>query len=163
MRLFSFEKRKLNGNVFECSALYRARSHGDMKKQTFLVRRINLMTLQLTELVLGLDAGPEADEPELSELSQSLLEDLREIGVESVESVHGSEAPPGSKGDVVTIAALAVTLAPKALKGLITMLQSWLTRHERTRLTLQKGDKKITVIGTLSKEQQQVIADWLHT
>jgi hypothetical protein len=41
------------------------------------------------------------------------------------------------------------------------MLQSWLTRHERTTLTLQKADQKITVTGTLSKEQEQVIRDWL--
>jgi hypothetical protein len=121
------------------------------------------MTAQFTELVVSLDAGSGADAQDLAELSQRLREDLREIGVESVESVRGSEAPRGSKGDAVTLAALAVTLAPAALKGLITLLQSWLTRHERTRLTLQRGDKKITVSGALSKEQQQVIADWLHT
>ena len=121
------------------------------------------MTAELTELTLSIGAGPAADEQELAELTQHLREDLLETRVESVERVHGVEAPAGSKGDPVTLASLLVTLAPTALTGLIAVLQSWLTRHERTSLTLQRGEQKITVTGALSKEQQQVIADWLHT
>lgn len=121
------------------------------------------MTAQPTELMLSIGAGPAADEQELAELTQHLREDLLETGVESVEQVRGAKAPAGSKGDAVTLATLAVTLAPTALTGLISMLQSWLTRHERTSVTLQKGDQIVTVTGTLSKDQQQLIADWLHT
>jgi hypothetical protein len=125
-------------------------------------RRSNLMTAPFTELVVSIGAGPEADDQQVAELSQHLREDLLGTDVESVEHLRGAQAPAGSKGDAVSLATLAVTLAPAALTGLITMLQSWLTRHERASITLQKGDQKVTVTGTLSKEQQQVIADWLH-
>ncbi len=121
------------------------------------------MTALPTELTFSIGAGPAADEQELAELTQHLRDDLLETGVESIEQLRGAEAPTGSKGDAVSLATLAVTLAPTALTGLFTMLQSWLTRHERTSITLQKGDQKVTVTGTLSKEQQQVIADWLHS
>jgi len=121
------------------------------------------MRRQPTELILSIGAEPAADAQELAELTHSLREDLVETGVESVEHVRGAEAPVGSKGDAVTLATLAVTLAPTALMGVITILQSWLTRHERTSITLQKGHQKVTVTGTLSKDQQQVIANRLHT
>ena len=120
------------------------------------------MSVVPTKLTLSIDTGPAADEQELAELTQNLRDDLLETGVESVEQVREAAAPAGSKGDAVTLATLAVTLAPTALTGLINMLQSWLTRHERTSVTLKWGDKVLTVTGTLSKEQQQVIADWLH-
>ncbi len=121
------------------------------------------MKRETSGLILCIDAGPTADEQELAELTQQLKEDLLETDVESVEQVRGAEAPVGSKGDPVTLAALAVTLAPIALKGMITILESWLTRHERTSITLQKGNLKVTMQGTLSKDQQQMIADWLFT
>ncbi|MFB3922952.1 MAG: hypothetical protein ACE145_14600 [Terriglobia bacterium] len=116
-----------------------------------------------TELMLTIGAGSAADEQELADLSQRLRDDLIEIGADSAQAVRVPEAPAGAKGDPASLATLAVTLAPAALTGLITMLQSWLTRHERTSLTLEKGDEKITVTGTLSRDQQRVIADWLKT
>ena len=121
------------------------------------------MRVQPTELMLSIGAGPAADQQELAELTQHLREDLLETGVESIEQLRGAEAPAGSKGDAVTLATLAVTLGPTVVAGLIAMLQSWLTRHERTTLTLQRGEQKITVTGTLSQEQQQLIRDWLHS
>lgn len=121
------------------------------------------MTTKSTQLIFSIGAEPGTDEHELAELTHSLREDLMETDVESVEQVRGAEAPGGSKGGAATLASLAVTLAPTALTGVITMLQSWLTRHERTTITLQRGDGTITVTGTLSPEQQRVIADWLRT
>jgi len=115
-----------------------------------------------SELTFNIERDLAADEQELEQLSQSLREDLLGLGVESVEQVHEGEAPAGSKGDALTLSTLVVTLAPTVLNGLITMLQSWLTRHERTSLTLQSKGRKITVKGELSKEQQKLITEWLH-
>jgi hypothetical protein len=120
------------------------------------------MSIVPTKLMLSIDAGSTADRQQLAELTQNLREDLMETGVESVEQFRGAEAPTGSKGDAVTLATIAVALAPTALTGLINMLQSWLTRHERTSITLKRGEEVLTVTGTLSKDQQQVIADWLQ-
>jgi hypothetical protein len=115
------------------------------------------------EITLSIGGEAAIDHEELSHLSESLREDLIEAGAESVERLRGGEAPAGSKGDPITLASLLATLAPAALTGLITMLQSWLTRHERATLTLQRGEEKITVAGTLSQDQRRVITDWLRT
>ena len=119
------------------------------------------MTERPTEITLSIGAEPTTDDQELAELTQHLREDLLETGADSVKQVYGGEAPAGTKGDAVTLATLAVTLAPTALTGVIAILKSWLTRHERTSLTLQKGNRKITVTGTISKEHEKVIAGWL--
>jgi hypothetical protein len=120
------------------------------------------MAPQPTELTFNIDRSLAADEQEVAELSQSLREDLVGLGVESVKQARGGEAPVGSKGDPLTLGTLVVTLGPTALAGLITILQSWLTRHERNSLTLQSKGRTITVKGPLSKDQQQVITEWLH-
>jgi hypothetical protein len=99
------------------------------------------------EITLSIGGEATIDHEELSRLSEGLREDLIEAGAESVEPLRGREAPAGSKGDPITLASLLVTLAPTALTGLIAVLQSWLTRHERATLTLQRGEEKITVGG----------------
>jgi hypothetical protein len=121
------------------------------------------MAEQTTSLILSIGAEPIDDTQEGAELAQLLMEDLLETGVESVEHVRDTETPAGAKGDPITLATLAVTLGPTALKGLMSALQSWLTRHERTSIVLIHGDRRIIVKGTLSKDQQQMIADWLHS
>jgi hypothetical protein len=116
------------------------------------------MTVLPTELTISIDAGPGADEQELAELTQHLRDDLLETGVEPVEQVRRAEAPAGSKGDAVTLATLAVTLAPIALREFMKALQTWLSRHERASVTVvESGGEKIVVTGSPSKEQQQVI------
>ena len=121
------------------------------------------MITKSAEITLSIGGEAAIDHEELSQLSESLREDLIEAGAESVERLRGGEPPAGSKGDPITLASLLATLAPAALTGLITMLQSWLTRHERATITLQRGEEKITVAGTLSQDQRRVISDWLRT
>jgi hypothetical protein len=121
------------------------------------------MTAEPAEITLSIGGEAATDQEELSRLSEGLRGDLIEAGAESVERLRGGEAPAGSKGDPITLASLLVTLAPTALTGLVAMLQSWLTRHERATLTLQRGEEKVTVAGALSQDQRRVITDWLQT
>lgn len=115
------------------------------------------------EITLSIGGEAAIDHEELSRLGEGLWEDLIEAGAESVRGLRGGEAPAGSKGEPITLVSLLVTLAPTALTGLIAMLQSWLMRHERATLTLQRGEEKITVAGSLSQDQRRVITDWLQT
>ena len=121
------------------------------------------MIAEPAEITLSIGGEAATDYEELSRLSEGLREDLIEAGAESVERLRGAEAPAGAKGDPITLASLLVTLAPTALAGLIAMLQSWLTRHDRATVTLQRGEDKITVAGALSQDQRRVIADWLQS
>ena len=112
-------------------------------------------------LNLSLDAGSQADLQESAELAQRLRQFLLNSDVESVDLVRAGAAPAGSKGDVVSLTTLAVTLAPVALTGVLTMLQSWLSRHERATVTVESGGAKLTLTGSLSAEQQKTVVAFL--
>lgn len=115
------------------------------------------MANQPAQLMLHIQAGPEADEEEVALLAHRLRENLLELDVEAVEPFRAGAAPVGAKGDPVTLATLAVTLAPMALTEVMKALQAWLSRHERASVSVESGGEKIVVTGSPSKEQQQLI------
>jgi hypothetical protein len=116
----------------------------------------------MPQLTLSVDAGQRADVQESAELARRLRQAVLEADVDRVDLVREGSVPSGAKGDAVTLATLAVTLAPVALTGLITMLQSWLTRHERATVTVESGGEKLTLTGSLSRDQQQTVAAFLE-
>ncbi len=87
------------------------------------------------------------------------------MDIQSTKVVLRINAGPGAdsdaKGDPVTLATLAVTLAPIALKSVTDLLQSWLSRHERASVTLESGGTKITLTGTPSQDQMRMVEDWV--
>jgi hypothetical protein len=115
------------------------------------------MADQLAQLVLQIDAGPEADDEERTLFTQGLREQLLELNVDRVDQVRDELAPAGAKGDAVTLATLAVTLAPVALTELMKTLQAWLSRHERASVTVESAGQRLVVTGIPSKEQQQLV------
>lgn len=112
-------------------------------------------------LTLSLDAGPQADLQESAELARRLRQSLLDADVGTVDLVRTAAAPAGAKGDAVSLTTLAVTLAPVVLTGIITTLQSWLSRHERATVTVESAGEKLTLTGSLSREQQQTVAAFL--
>jgi hypothetical protein len=98
---------------------------------------------QLQHLTLTLNAGADADDEELTELGRRLWSELLELDIAAVDPAHLGVAPAGAKGDAVTLARLAVTLAPVALTALMTALQTWLSRHERASVTVERGGEKL--------------------
>jgi hypothetical protein len=118
------------------------------------------MDRQPTTVVLHIDA-PEADSEEQAKLTERLQQELADLDVETVERVRAGTAPAGAKGDPITLAALAVTLAPVALKSVTDLLQSWLSRHERASVTLESGGAKITLTGTPSKDEVRIAEAWV--
>ena len=122
------------------------------------------MPHQTTQLMLTLDAGPEADDEELAELTRQLREELLELDVETVDLVRAGKVPEKAKaGDPVTWGALLVALVASGgvLTTLINTLQSWLTRHERRSVILEMDGDKLEVSGVSSEEQQRLINTWL--
>ena len=109
------------------------------------------------QFVVTIDAGADADDEELAQLGRQLRTQLLELDVEAVDPVRQGTAPAGSKGDPVTLASLAVTLAPLALTELMKAVQAWLTRHDRASVTVESGADKITITGSPSKEQQRTL------
>jgi hypothetical protein len=119
------------------------------------------MSTSRAELLLTITPGQGADLQELGELTRQLRTAVLESDADTVEPIRGSAAPAGAKGDPVTLGALAVMIAPKAVEGLIQIIQNWLSRHERATITVKSGDVELTVTGEPSAEQQQVTASFL--
>lgn len=72
----------------------------------------------------------DATEEEIDRLTRQLLAELKQTGIESAELVKDSSAPEGSKGDPVTIGALAIEVLPVAIPSMIALLQAWIMRGQ---------------------------------
>jgi hypothetical protein len=110
------------------------------------------------------------DPEELERLTHNLRDDLTEVdAIEKVDLVtkEGEQAPKGSRagGEVAALGSLLVTLGASAgttiIPNLVNTLQSWLTRHERRKISLEIGGDKLEVTGVSDKEQQRLIDAWI--
>lgn len=70
----------------------------------------------------------DATQDELDHMTRSLLGELRRTDVESAELISAGEAPEGSKGDPITIGALAMTVLPAVLPSVIDLIKDWSAR-----------------------------------
>jgi hypothetical protein len=116
------------------------------------------MTSSRAELLLSISPPQDADEQEIAQLNQQLRAAVLESDADTVEPARGGAAPAGAKGEPLTLAALLVMIAPKAVDGLIQIIQSWVSRHERVVVSVKSGDTEIKITGEPSAEQQQFAA-----
>lgn len=114
------------------------------------------------------------DQEELERITHNLRDDLAELdAIEKVDPVRreGEQAPEGSKagGDIVTLGSLLLTLgssaASTAVPNLVNALQSWLSRNDKRKISLEIGGDKIEVTGMSDKEQRRLVDAWIsrHT
>jgi hypothetical protein len=113
-------------------------------------------------LQLSVDAGGDADLQENADLTRQLRQYFLDRDVDKVEFARSGSLPEGAKGDPVTLTTLAITLAPIALTKVLGILEQWLTRHERATVTLEIGREKLTLSGTPSREQKQMLSAFLE-
>jgi hypothetical protein len=115
------------------------------------------------EVVLRIDAGPDADAEEIAELTLRLRNDLREQDVGSVDLAHGEEAPAGAKGSAVEWGTLVVgVVSSGALTAVLTTANSWISRQRRGRVHVKIGDDELMLTGMPSEDQRRLIDHWLE-
>ena len=121
------------------------------------------MSAAPTEVVVRLDAGPDADDHELAELALRLRDDFRDLDVESVDLARRGEAPPGAKsGDPLELGTLFVTIASSGvLTALINTENSWIGRRRRGSIRVKIGNDELVLTGASSEHQRRVIEEWL--
>jgi hypothetical protein len=109
------------------------------------------------------------DSEELERITHNLRDELNEIDIiEKVDLVSKGEAPKGSKAgaEVIALGSLLVTLGTSAVStaipNLSNALQSWLTSHERRKISLEIGGDKIEVTGISDEQQQRLIESWIN-
>jgi hypothetical protein len=75
-------------------------------------------------------SSTDATDEELDRMTRQLLSKLRELDVESAELEKSGPAPDGSKGDPITIGAIAIDLLPAVLPSVIGLVQAWMTHGQ---------------------------------
>jgi hypothetical protein len=117
-----------------------------------------------TEVVLGIEAGPDADQEELAELALGLREELSAVDLESVELARGVEQPSGAKtGDVMDWGTLVVGIASSgAMTALITAVSAWITRQRSASVRVKIGDDELELTGGSSDDQRRMIEAWFE-
>ncbi len=114
------------------------------------------------QLLLTISPEQGADPQELAELSRQLRAAvLNESDADAVEPTRADAAPAGAKGDPLTLATLAITIAPAAVEGLLRIIQAWVSRHERASVTVEAEGAKLTVTGDPSAMQRQLVDAFL--
>lgn len=115
------------------------------------------------ELVVKIEADSSADDERRAELTRNLRQQLLHLDeLEKIESPSGPRVP-GTKSAGVDWQTLLVTLA--ASGGVLTTLtgtiQSWLTRQDRSSVTIEAGGDKLTITAASSETQKRLVDAWI--
>lgn len=106
----------------------------------------------------------DSDAEELAELTGKLRTHLlgAELNLHDVRTVRDGGAPLGSKpGDVITVGALAVTLAPLALRSLLHTLEIWMKNRPVRGIKVHVNGYMLKLDHASKTEQKQVIDEFL--
>jgi hypothetical protein len=115
------------------------------------------------QLIVRVDAGPDADDRERAELAFLLRADLDVIDDTVVEAARGGDPEPGAKsGDPVEWGTLVVSAVTSgALSAVLKTAHAWVSRQRGTALSVRIGDDELVLTGASSDDQRRVIEDWL--
>lgn len=116
------------------------------------------------QLKLSVEAGPGSDAEQRAELTGQLRESLLDLDVGQVALAQAEDAPRGSKGIPIDWSTLLVTLSASGgvLTAVINTVQSWLARQGQRSVTLEIGGDKLTLTGASSREQRQLVDNWIR-
>lgn len=71
-------------------------------------------------------------------------------GAEVHEVVRAENAPGRAKGADMAWGTLTVTVAPGLITALVSTSQTWLTRHERNKVSVKERNDELVVEGSPS-------------
>jgi hypothetical protein len=118
-----------------------------------------------TNLIIRINSASD-DEEELERSTHQLREELLDLNLESVDLMKKGNPPKGSKAgeEVVSWGSLLISLAASggALPNLIGTVQSWLSRKENQKITMQIGADKLEMTGISNEQQDKLIDAWIN-
>ena len=105
------------------------------------------------QLMLQVHLAGDADSAEVAEATQRLRTVLMQTDIKRADPVRGASAPSGAKaGEVITLGALAISLAPTALTTVLDLLRDWVRRDRRREVEVNL-DGDVLRLGQASDEQ----------
>jgi Effector Associated Constant Component 1 len=117
-----------------------------------------------TGVLVGLDAGPDVDEEELSRLSRWLRDDILELDVERVDYATSVVPTDAKSGAAVNLAELIISLSNSAvLTAVVGVLRTWVSRDSNRKVSIQFGGDKLEITGAPGDQDARLISRWLAT
>ncbi|GAA3159747.1 hypothetical protein GCM10010451_04410 [Streptomyces virens] len=111
---------------------------------------------------LVLTGQRDGDQEELDELTLRLRERLLELDVDDVEPVRSEDVPDGAKPvDAIAVGALAVTLAPIALRSVLDLVRTWIENRPVRTVALTLGEDSLELEAVSAADQQRLIDAFL--
>lgn len=96
--------------------------------------------------------APGASPDDLDQLTRRLSRELRDLA-QTVSPIRSAVTEEGTKsaGDVFTIGALAIAVAPPVVLSLVELLKLWVSRQQRAevKVTLKAGDAEVEIRGDI--------------
>jgi hypothetical protein len=123
------------------------------------------MSDNITQAILNFNAGERVSNGEYEAITQELRNELLETDVKSVAFMEGGEPLEGSRAfEFITLGTLLVTLAASGgvFTTLINTISGWLARDEKRSITLEIDGDKISITGSSSEEEKQLIKQWIR-
>jgi hypothetical protein len=104
----------------------------------------------------------DADAEELDRLARQLMQQLLELDVDSVETLRGEAPPEGSKAlDLAILGGLIVRYGPSAVPTVVNAVRTWVNRDARRSVTLEIGERKITLDAATPEQQAKLVDAFL--
>jgi hypothetical protein len=122
------------------------------------------MAEPVARLELHVDAGPDADQEELEQLTLRLLRELAELDMESIELERAGPAPLGTRAvDILALGTLVVTMvrSSEMLSAVVGALQSWLAGSRQRSVKVELDGDVLEVTGLSLADQRRLIASWI--
>lgn len=111
---------------------------------------------------LVLTGRQDGDREELDELTHRLRERLLELDVDDVEPIRSGDVPDGAKPvDAIAVGALAVTMAPIALRSVLDLVRTWIENRPVRTVSISLGEDSLELEAVSSADQQRLIDAFL--
>lgn len=117
-------------------------------------------------LILQVEAGPQADPDRTDRLTRNLIQELRQLHIESIEPVRLESPPSGAKaGQAVASGSVAVSVLPSVLESVILYLRDWSSRSPDRRVTLrfQLGENLLEIEYDPNTMTQETLQELVAT
>jgi hypothetical protein len=120
------------------------------------------MAVDLRLRILDADAAG----TELERGALQLRDELRNLEVDDVRPLAGSEAPDGTRGGTTAaLGALLVSLHPTVgvLSAVVATVRAWLKRPGAARTVhIEVGGDVLELTGTTSEVQERLVEEWIR-
>ncbi|MCB9105956.1 MAG: hypothetical protein H6633_17200 [Anaerolineales bacterium] len=107
---------------------------------------------EVQTLILTINLGDDALPDEVNKATTQLYRELLASDADRVEKMRSDRLETGTKGDPITIGAIALALGAAAAPGVVEIVKDWLNRRHAVpvQVKIKLGDDEIELSGPAS-------------